>query len=133
MRRQTGPDRPFEPTRGMLRYLDAVMSKDVAAEEAARAEAAGVSVRSPQRWRADPQFAQWFSDEMRRRLTANVWEMWVGVGKQALAGNLTAAKLYLARFDPEAGKLATAEPETFYMLAQAASQAEAQAQIEFGS
>lgn len=127
LRQQGKLDSPFKPTLAMVRYVEAVMAKDVPPDEEARCKAAGASIRSLGRWRSDVRFTDWLSAEIQRRLAKDVWKIWVLVGRLAQEGNLQAAKLYLARFDPEAAGLATTEPEQFYMLAELAVQAVANA------
>ena len=123
MRQQGKLDSPFKPTLAMVRYVEAVMTKDVPPDDEARCKAAGASIRSLGRWRSDVRFTNWLSEEIQRRLAKDVWKIWVLVGRLAQEGNLQAAKLYLARFDPEAAGLATTAPEQFYMLAELAAQA----------
>ena len=113
-------DTEFVPTPAMLRYARVCAAHDVQPDEESRCRAAGISPRSPARWRSDPRFSDWLRAEIRRHLSGDVWEVWAVVNRLAREGNLQAAKLMLDRFGPAGPPDDASGPETFRALAELA-------------
>jgi hypothetical protein len=105
----------------MRRFAEACCSIKVERDDALRAKAAGVKAETAREWRREAGFEEWLRGEVERRLSAEAWEVWLAVRKQALEGNLQAAKLFLERFDSAPAKRGDdVMPATFHALAELA-------------
>jgi hypothetical protein len=118
---ETAPECRFQPTAIMLRFVGACCVPKAPRDDKSRATAADVKSETIRDWRRRDGFEGWLRAEVERRLAAGAWEVWVAVRGLAVEGNLTAAKLFLERFDSTPAKPADeATPETFLALAELA-------------
>jgi len=107
----------FAPTASMRKYVQACLALDVPADRESRCHAAGVSPRALARWHSDPRFAGWLREEVHRRLSENIWEVWAVLNRLARSGNIQAARLFLAQFAPADSDRTSIGPDTFSSLA----------------
>jgi len=101
----------------MRRYLDAIMSADVPPDDTSRCTASRNTLRTLRHWRRQPSFPPWLEREIERRLADDVSVVWLVVDRLARRGDLSACKLYLARFDTHGDRLDPITPQEFYKLA----------------
>ena len=113
----TADNNHFTPTASMRKYARACTGTKVSPDDESRCHAAGVTLRALARWRSDPCFCDWLRDEVRRRLSEDIWEVWAVVNRLARNGNLPAAKLFLDQFAEPGFDHAAVGPDTFQALA----------------
>ncbi len=99
MERRGEHETSFTPTPTMRRFARACVAAGVRATIAARCKRAHITHRTFTRWRRDPAFEPWLQEEIHRLLTARTWEVWRMVHRAARQGNLSAAKMFVERFD----------------------------------
>ena len=108
----------FKPTAKMLAMLQAYMLLEPreVPTNVALAMAAGVHRCTVWEWQQNPTFREWWIGEVRKYTSSRVERIWGSMYQAAVGGDVSAAKLYIERFDPDYKPVKKTEQEVTHVL-----------------